>query len=81
MCLPSLVVVDALTLALAETLARNPGMAARLMRVHVDDGTGRCTGCSSHSVRPAWPCAISWHVARAVEIEHTGGPDPARCRR
>ncbi len=65
---------DALTTALAETMSSNPGMAAELMRAHVDDGTGHCAGCTSHSSRPIWPCRLRWYVARANEVEPVDAP-------
>jgi hypothetical protein len=59
---------DPLTDELARLLEANPGMAARLLREHVDDGTGRCAACAwPQRPSPRWPCAIRWHVARASD--------------
>lgn len=58
---------DPLTYALAELLNRNPGMDRRLMLAHVDDGMGRCDGCSQHN-RVRWPCGVARYVARANDV-------------
>lgn len=46
-----------------------PGMAERILAAHVDDGTGRCTGCVQHD-RPgaAHPCVIRKHALQAVAV-------------
>jgi hypothetical protein len=54
-------------LALAELFERNPGMAARMLRLHVDDGTG-CCGVRSGRVRVSWPCVLCGLTARANEV-------------
>ncbi len=56
------------------TLIRSePGMAARLMAEHADDGRGRCRVCSSgaSSGHYRWPCAIYRYAAAATD-EATG---------
>jgi hypothetical protein len=52
---------------LTELIRANPGMAARLLAEHVDDGTGHCRVCSGggQSGRDVWPCAIHWHAVQA----------------
>ena len=44
-----------------------PGMAERLLAVHVDDGSGRCRVCSAgaFSGRYPWPCVIQLCAAEA----------------
>jgi hypothetical protein len=45
---------------IVEFIAREPGMAARLLAEHSDDGTGRCRLCPSgpQAARKIWPCPI-----------------------
>ncbi|HZG91689.1 MAG TPA: hypothetical protein VEZ42_15860 [Pseudonocardia sp.] len=45
--------------ALAEFLAGQPTAAARLLAVHVDDGEGRCAGCTTlDRGRVPYPCSL-----------------------
>jgi hypothetical protein len=52
-------------------IAAEPGLAERLLAVHVDDGSGRCRVCSSgaQSGRNAWPCTIHGLAGRAKELD------------
>jgi hypothetical protein len=60
---------DALIRVLAVTFALQPGMAARLLAEHVDDGTGRCRVCTAgQSARERWPCKIHWYTSRAMAL-------------
>lgn len=44
------------------------GLSAELLRVHVDDGTGQCAGCSwQQRPRPVHPCPTRWYAERAAE--------------
>jgi hypothetical protein len=61
---------------LGETFTRNPGMAARLMRAHVDDGTGHCAGCGS-ARRATWLCVLVGITARANEAGGRRDDPPA----
>jgi hypothetical protein len=62
---------DALIRTLAITFALHPGMAARLLAEHRDDGSGRCRVCSAgpQGIRQRWPCRIAWYASRAVALE------------
>ena len=45
-----------------------PRLVAELLRVHVDDGTGHCRGCSwRQAAVPIHPCTIRWYAERADE--------------
>jgi hypothetical protein len=45
--------------AIAEFMEQRPKLVAELLRVHVDDGTGHCRGCSWwQSATPVHPCGI-----------------------
>lgn len=45
-----------------------PALVAELLRLHVDDGTGHCRGCTWwQSATPVHPCGIRWYVERADE--------------
>jgi hypothetical protein len=46
--------------ALIALIIARPGMAARLIAEHTDDGTGHCRVCSAggQSGRYVYPCAI-----------------------
>jgi hypothetical protein len=49
-----------------EFMQQRPALVAELLRVHVDDGTGHCRGCSWwQSATPAHPCGIRWYAERA----------------
>jgi hypothetical protein len=49
---------------LVQMILGQPGMAARLLAEHVDDGSGRCTGCpvGGQRGRHSWPCTL-WQAA------------------
>jgi hypothetical protein len=51
---------------LADVLVAEPGIAPRLLAVHVAGDDGRCSGCLGR-LRPAWPCQTRWLTTRAVE--------------
>jgi hypothetical protein len=54
---------------LAETLAECGGLAARLVELHNDDGTGHCEGCRWWDrPLPVHPCATRVAADRALEI-------------
>jgi hypothetical protein len=59
---------------LAKFVASDPGMAARLLEVHVDDGTGHCRVCSSgaQSGRYQHPCALWIGAAAASRLVAEG---------
>jgi hypothetical protein len=64
-------VSDALIRTLAITFALHPGMAARLLSEHRDDGSGRCRVCAAgpQGIRQRWPCQIAWYARRAAELD------------
>jgi hypothetical protein len=64
----------------AAELARQPGAPARLLELHVDDGTGRCRVCSAgaQTGRYRHPCAIRVLAAEALVIQ---GVRPIRLRK
>jgi len=45
-----------------------PGVAARLLALHIDDGTGRCAICTagSQTGHLAWPCQTQMAAAAAA---------------
>jgi hypothetical protein len=46
------------------------GLSAELLRVHVDDGTGHCAGCTwQQRARPVHPCPTRWYAERADEAQ------------
>lgn len=48
----------------------NFGTAARVLATHVDDGSGRCAGCTLHNIaRPVWPCVHAHYAGVARELE------------
>jgi hypothetical protein len=50
------------------TLIVAEGLSAELLRVHIDDGTGHCAGCSwQQRARPVHPCPTRWYAERAGE--------------
>lgn len=58
---------EALIHTLAITFALQPGMAARLLSEHRDDGSGRCRVCpAGQGIRQRWPCQIHWYASRAA---------------
>lgn len=47
------------------------GLSADLLRVHVDDGSGHCAGCTwQQRARPVHPCLIRSYAERAAETLH-----------
>jgi hypothetical protein len=43
------------------------GLSAELLRVHVDDGTGHCAGCTwQQRARPVYPCLIRHYAELAA---------------
>jgi hypothetical protein len=45
------------------------GLSAKLLRLHVDDGTGHCAGCSwQQRARPVHPCPTRCYAERADEL-------------
>lgn len=43
-------------------------LSGELLRVHVDDGTGHCAGCSwQQRARPVHPCLIRCYAEHADE--------------
>ena len=59
---------------IVEFIAAEPGMAARLLAEHVDDGAGRCRVCSSgaQAGRHIWPCALRGLAMQARELARDG---------
>lgn len=62
---------------LVALIIAEPGMAERILAVHIDDNTGRCAGCVQHD-RPAaaHPCVIRNHALHALdtrEADQRGG--------
>jgi hypothetical protein len=55
----------------AAELARQPGVPARLLELHDDDGTGRCRICSSGAStgRHRHPCTIRALAAEALVLQ------------
>ncbi len=55
----------------AVELARCPGVPARLIELHVDDGSGRCGICSSGASTGRYhhPCAIRVLASEALVIQ------------
>jgi hypothetical protein len=44
------------------------GLSSELLRVHMDDGTGYCAGCSwQQRARPVHPRPTQWYAKRAEE--------------
>jgi hypothetical protein len=45
---------------IVEFIAREPGMAARMLAEHIDDSTGHCRVCTNgrQSGRHVWPCPL-----------------------
>jgi hypothetical protein len=56
---------------LVQMILSQPGMAARLIAEHVDDGRGRCRGCpvGGQRGRHAWPCTLRQAAEEAERIE------------
>jgi hypothetical protein len=54
--------------AVIEFMEQRPTLVTELLRLHVDDGTGHCRGCSWwQSATPTSPCGIRWYAERADE--------------
>lgn len=56
---------------LVALIVSQPGMSARLLAAHGDDGRGRCRVCSdgAQAGRHRWPCTIHRHATEAGEVE------------
>ena len=56
---------------LVQMILSQPGMAARLMAEHADDGSGRCRGCpvGGQRGRHAWPCTLRRAADEADRLE------------
>ena len=65
---------------IAEFIAREPGMVARLLAAHVDDGRGRCRVCSNSAQarRAPWPCLIHLYAAQAKDARRRDDSTPRR---
>jgi hypothetical protein len=57
--------------ATAAAIAAIPGLAARLLSEHADDGSGRCRRCSmaGQAGRERWPCRIHTYAAAAAPLD------------
>ena len=77
-----------MTPGLVEALADCGGLAAQLVEIHHDDGSGRCVVCSegNQSARRVFPCRLRSLATRALHLQATRtagralrapGPDPA----
>jgi hypothetical protein len=59
----------------AQELARMPGVAQRLLAVHLPDGQGRCRACTTPGTGvpgAPWPCALHFYATAAEEIRKQG---------
>jgi hypothetical protein len=56
---------------LVQMILGQPGMAARLISEHADDGNGRCTGCPLGGQRGhhSWPCTLRQAAEEAEKRE------------
>jgi hypothetical protein len=56
---------------LVQMILSQPGMAARLIAEHVDDGSGRCRGCpvGGQRGRHSWPCTLRRAAEEAQRLE------------
>ena len=57
--------------ALARELSRLPGVAERLLALHVPDGHGRCRACTTPGTGlpgAQWPCALHFYASSAEEF-------------
>jgi len=59
---------------LAAAIALVPGLAARLMTEHVDDGGGRCRLCplGDQAGHQRWPCRIHGAASEAARAAPRG---------
>jgi hypothetical protein len=55
---------------LVALIAANPGMAARLLAQHTNDGTDHCTSCVqlATGARQIWPCPSHGLAAAALTL-------------
>ncbi len=55
---------------IVQYIAAEPGMAARILAEHRDDGSGRCRVCSSgpQAARKIWPCPLNGLATQANEL-------------
>ncbi len=58
---------------LVDAVAAAPGLAARLVAAHVDDGTGHCRACPIGGQQgfTTWPCNL--HNIAAAALQHRRG--------
>jgi hypothetical protein len=56
---------------LVQMILSQPGMSARLIDEHSDDGCGRCRGCpvGGQRGRHSWPCTIRQAAEEAQKLE------------
>ena len=56
---------------LVQMILSQPGMAARLIDEHADDGRGRCRGCpvGGQRGRHSWPCTIRQAAEEAQKLD------------
>jgi hypothetical protein len=56
---------------LLQMILSQPGMAARMIEEHADDGRGRCRGCPVGGQRgqQAWPCTLRLAAEEAQRIQ------------
>jgi hypothetical protein len=55
---------------IVEFIAREPGIAAKLLGEHTDDGTGDCRTCVRRQGGAAevWPCPLHGYASAAQEL-------------
>jgi hypothetical protein len=55
---------------IVQFIAGNPGMAAKLLGVHTDDGTGHCRTCVRRQGGAAevWPCPLHGYASASREL-------------
>lgn len=56
---------------LANELAQLPGVAQRLLTLHVSDGRGRCRACTTPGTGmpgARWPCPLHFYASAAEQI-------------
>jgi hypothetical protein len=57
---------------IVELIAGEPGMAARMLAEHTDDGSGHCRVCGPQAARQVWPCPLLGLATRASELVRDG---------
>jgi hypothetical protein len=55
---------------LVALIVSQPGMAARLIRAHIDDGSGHCKVCAigGQAGHLVWPCPIRLEADEAAAV-------------